>query len=394
MGYSSLTNVVVPANANNYTSRRRNKICKFTPHHMAGNLSAERCGQVFQSPGRQASSNYGIGSDGRIGGYVPEESRAWTSSNSNNDHQAITVEVANDQIGGNWHVSDAAFNSLVKLAVDVCRRYGFRLVFTGDASGSLTYHQMFASTSCPGPYLKSKMQELANLVNAQLDGNSASTPTIIVGGSTGTYNVVRGDSLSVIGQKLGVNWNDIATLNGIVKPYTIYTGQVLKVPGGSNTQATVSKKSVEEVAKEVINGHWGVGEDRANRLQSAGYNYTEVQNKVNEILLGKPAKPVQSAPAKKSVSDIAREVINGAWGNGEDRANRLKAAGYNYNEVQNEVNAIIGGKPAKSPAKSIDTIAREVIAGKWGNGSDRSNRLKAAGYNYTEVQNRVNQLLK
>ena len=68
MGYSSLTDVVVPANMTNYTSKRRNNICKFTPHHMAGNLTVERCGQVFQAASRNASSNYGIGTDGRIGG--------------------------------------------------------------------------------------------------------------------------------------------------------------------------------------------------------------------------------------------------------------------------------------------------------------------------------------
>ena len=393
MGYSSLTDVVVPANMTNYTSKRRNNICKFTPHHMAGNLTVERCGQVFQAASRNASSNYGIGTDGRIGGYVPEESRAWTSSNANNDHQAITVEVANDKIGGDWHVSDAAFNSLVKLAVDVCRRYNFRLIFTGDSRGTLTYHQMFASTSCPGPYLKSRMQELANLVNAQLDGNTQSTPTIIVGGNTGTYNVVRGDSLSVIGQRLGVNWKDIASLNRIGSPYTIYVGQILKVPGGSsNTQASTSSKSIETIAREVIAGKWGVGDDRKNRLNSAGYNYSEVQSKVNSILSGNTQTSAPSTPSK-SINDIAREVINGAWGNGDDRVKRLKAAGYNYNEVQNAVNSILKGGSGATTTKSIETIAREVIAGKWGNGSDRKARLQAAGYNYSQVQAKVNQLL-
>lgn len=394
MGYSSLTNVVVPANMSNYTSRRNNTIKKFTPHHMAGNLSVERCGQVFQAANRNASSNYGIGSDGRIGGYVPEESRAWTSSSPSNDHQAITVEVANDEIGGNWHVSDAAFNALVKLGVDVCRRYGFRLIFTGDSTGTLTYHQMFASTSCPGPYLKSKMQELANLVNAQLDGNTQSAPTIVVGGNTGTYNVVRGDSLSVIGQRLGVNWKDIASLNGLGSPYTIYVGQILKVPRGStNTQASTSSKSVEEVAKEVIAGKWGVGDDRKNRLNSAGYNYSEVQNMVNSILSGKTQTTVKPVSQSKSINDIAREVINGSWGNGDDRVKRLQAAGYNYNEVQNAVNSILKGGSTSAPSKSIETVAREVIAGKWGNGADRKSRLEAAGYNYSQVQAKVNQLL-
>ena len=157
-------------------STRTRKICKITPHHMAGNLTIETCGNVFAPSSRQASSNYGIGSDGRIGCYVPEEYRAWTSSNANNDQQAITIEVANSSVGGDWPVSDAAWNSLVNLCVDICQRYGFTLEWTGDASGSLTNHDMFAPTNCPGPYLKSRMAELANVVNSRLGQGSTSQP--------------------------------------------------------------------------------------------------------------------------------------------------------------------------------------------------------------------------
>lgn len=92
---------------------------------------------------------------------------------------------------------------------------------------------------------------------------------------------------------------------------------------------------------------------------------------------------------KKSIEVIAREVIAGKWGNGEDRKKRLKTAGYDYNKVQEKVNSIVKA----SQKKSIDEIAREVIAGDWGNGEDRKNRLKKAGYEYDKVQKRVNELL-
>lgn len=158
-------------------STRTKKICKITPHHMAGNLSIETCGNVFAPSSRQASSNYGIGSDGRIGCYVPEEYRAWTSSNANNDQQAITIEVANDALAPSWTISEAAWDSLVDLCVDICSRYDFVLTWTGDANGSLTNHDMFANTNCPGSYLKSRMAELANAVNARLNnGGSTSQP--------------------------------------------------------------------------------------------------------------------------------------------------------------------------------------------------------------------------
>ena len=145
--------------------------------------------------------------------------------------------------------------------------------------------------------------------------------------------------------------------------------------------APAPTKSVDEIAKEVLEGKWGNGADRQNRLTAAGYNYSQVQAKVNELSSKK------TAPTK-SIDEVAREVLNGQWGNGADRQARLSAAGYNYAQVQARVNELVA-----PPKKSIDEIAREVIAGKWGNGADRQNRLTAAGYNYAQVQARVNQLL-
>ena len=116
-------------------------------------------------------------------------------------------------------------------------------------------------------------------------------------------------------------------------------------------------------------------------LEAAGYNYDEVQAKVNEIL-GVDATP------KKSVDEIAQEVINGAWGNGQDRKNRIEQAGYDYTAVQNKVNELCG-----TPKKSIDEIARAVIRGEYGNGADRKNRITAEGYDYAAVQARVNDLM-
>jgi hypothetical protein len=157
---------------NNCSSRGGQRICKFTPHYMAGNMSARACADYFASTGRQASSTYCIGSDGAIAQSVDEDMRPWTSSSSWNDKQAITVEVA-DIDNDTGEVTDAAWRSLVALGADVCRRYGFRLNYTGDRNGSLTEHRMFAATSCPGEYLHSRMGQLADEVNAILDGGEA-----------------------------------------------------------------------------------------------------------------------------------------------------------------------------------------------------------------------------
>lgn len=153
----------------NSTNPRKDTIRKITIHHMAGNLSVETCGNVFAPSSRQASSNYGIDSNGRVGMYVEEKNRAWTSSSPANDNQAVTIEVANDQTGGNWHVSDTALAKLIDLCVDICRRNGIaKLNFTGDASGNLTMHKWFAATACPGAYLESKFPYIAAEVNKRL----------------------------------------------------------------------------------------------------------------------------------------------------------------------------------------------------------------------------------
>ena len=170
----------------NYSSRNGQQISRITPHHMSGNLSVETCGSVFSNGGREASSNYGIGSDGRVGMYVEEKNRAWTSSNRDNDQKAITIEVANSKMGGNWPVSDKAYAKLIDLCVDICRRYGkTKLLYLGSRDKTLAYtpksnemvltmHQWFASTDCPGPYLKSKFPDLAEHVTKRLSGAASS----------------------------------------------------------------------------------------------------------------------------------------------------------------------------------------------------------------------------
>ena len=160
----------------NHYSGRTSKICKFTPHHVAGVMSAEKIANIFVPRSRNASANYVIGNDGEIICCVAEENGAWTSSSKWNDNQAITVEVSNSQIGGNWEISDKAWNSLVNLAVDVCKRYGFRLEYTGSSNGSLTEHRMYIPTACPGEYLHSRMNELASIVNARLDEKPVPVP--------------------------------------------------------------------------------------------------------------------------------------------------------------------------------------------------------------------------
>ncbi len=149
---------------------REDEIKKITIHHMAGDLGLEELGEAFGERDRRASANYAIDGAGRIALYVEESNRAWTSSNEENDNQAVTIEVANDEIGGDWHVGSAAYGTLIDLCEDICRRNGIEeLVYTGDADGNLTIHKMFKEdTECPGPYLENKMEEIAVKVNERL----------------------------------------------------------------------------------------------------------------------------------------------------------------------------------------------------------------------------------
>lgn len=182
MSKSSLTDVTILTN--HYSSRNGTKIDKITIHHMAGNLSVETCGNVFKN--RQASANYGIGSDGRVGCYVEEENRAWSTANPSNDRRAINIELANDGGSPEWHVSDNAINKCIDLCVDICKRNGIsKLNYTGNTDGNLTRHNMFMSTTCPGPYLQSKFPYIAEEVNKRLGGVTPTpTPTPTPSGNT------------------------------------------------------------------------------------------------------------------------------------------------------------------------------------------------------------------
>ncbi|MEG1884385.1 MAG: N-acetylmuramoyl-L-alanine amidase, partial [Clostridia bacterium] len=162
----------------NCNKPRNQKIDTITIHHMAGNLTVEQCGAVFAPASRGASSNYGIGTDGRVGLYVDEANRSWCTSSGANDHRAVTIEVANDNTT-TWHVSDTALAKLIDLCVDICKRNDIRkLNYTGDKTGNLTMHKWFAATACPGPYLESKFPYIAQQVNAKLmAAQTPATPT-------------------------------------------------------------------------------------------------------------------------------------------------------------------------------------------------------------------------
>ena len=139
----------------------------------AGVLSAAQCGAIFQRPGRNGSSHYGIGVDGEIAWYVDEDCVAWTNSNWPSNQCSVTIENSNCETGGDWPVSDATLNSCIKLVADIAKRNGLGHLVPGQ---NLTWHSMFAATTCPGDYLRDRMQYIADEANKINEGPTPPTP--------------------------------------------------------------------------------------------------------------------------------------------------------------------------------------------------------------------------
>lgn len=314
----------------NHSGRRTHTIDRITPHCVVGQCSVETLGNIFAPTSREASCNYGIGVDGRVGMYVEEKNRSWCSSSYSNDQRAVTIECASDTYHP-YTMNSKVYNTLIKLCVDICRRNGKKkLIWFGDKNKTLNYspksdemiltvHRWFANKSCPGDWLYSRLGDLAKKVTAELGGSS-------VAPSKGLYRVRKSwsDSKSQVGA--------FSVLENAKRCADSHKGYSVFDERGILVYPRTNKKSIDELAREVIKGLWGNGFDRKNKLTSAGYNYDAVQNRVNELLYGS---------TKKSIDTIAREVIRGDWGNGTDRKKRLIAAGYDYNAVQRRVNEIL-----------------------------------------------------
>ena len=197
---SSLVNVTrISPNRN---SPRNNTIKKIVIHHMAGVCSIEQFGNIVANPAREMSANYGIGNDGRIILTCPESDRSWCSSSGLIDNQAITIEVSNSAYGdaSGWPVSEAAYNSLIKLCVDICKRNGIKKLeyINGSTAGTLVRHCDIVPTACPGPWIKAHTQDICNKVNAQLNVTQsapASKPTPTQTPSTSSFKT--GDLVSI-----------------------------------------------------------------------------------------------------------------------------------------------------------------------------------------------------
>jgi len=186
MGFTNSPLVSYTQLSPNNSGQRTHEIDRITPHCVVGQLSVETLGSIFAPTSRQASCQYGIGSDGRVGMYVEEKNRAWTSSSKENDQRAVTIECACDK-NPPYAFNDTVYNKLIDLCVDICKRNGKTiLLWFGDKTTTLNYvqkpnemvltvHRWFKAKSCPGDWLMSKMTDLATKVNLKLGAAGAQT---------------------------------------------------------------------------------------------------------------------------------------------------------------------------------------------------------------------------
>lgn len=268
MTYSKLVDDIILSPNN--SGKRSEKISKIAIHHAGGIICGRDLARLFLPKSRGASANYNLGSDGVLVLGVYEENRAWTTSSSWCDNRAITIEVGNSTRGENWEISDFVLNKLIDLVTDICRRNNiYPCTYTGDKEGVLQKHSWYANTNCPGPFLGKKFSYIAKEVNKRLRKNPSKNLNL--------YRV-RNSFKDQKSQK-----GAFKSLENAKRCADKYKAKVFD-ERGNEIYPRKNIKSIDQIAKEVIRGDWGNGNERKKRLTYAGYDYYAVQIRVNQIL--------------------------------------------------------------------------------------------------------------
>lgn len=263
-------NLIAELNKTGHVTHTAYRKTSVTFHHNAGRFSHEGVLAIWKN--RPASAHFDVDLAGAVAQYVKVNEYAWSTGTIEGNVGSISIEMANSVVGGDWAVSPTTWKSAARLAGWLFAK----VIGTAPTSANVHYHSHWASTICAGPYMQKHYAELLAEVQKQYRSfMSAGNPVVVV-----------------------------------------------------------PRKSLTQLAAEVWAGKWGSGADRAKRLTKAGYNAAAVQALVDRGV----GRSGPSAPARKTVQQIAAEVIAGKWGNGADRISRLKKAGYSPTAVQSEVN--------------------------------------------------------
>lgn len=280
----------------NFTPRDPGSKIRFIAvHHMiiknreiAGISANQRCYDTWIKEGREASANYGVDGD-FVDQFVWDRNASWANANRWANHNSLTIEHANatfDEPGthNDYVVDEKTFFNGARLTANAHILFGL----TPKYNDTVRKHSNFTSTACPGPYMDRNWRRYFDLMHD-------------------IYNDTK-------------------------------HGRALPPPPQApvRSEPQPAKAPIEKIVEEVIAGVWGNGQDRFNRLSSAGYNAQDIQNRVNALLNGRPFGG--------NIMAAAQEVIRGVYGNGQERFNRLKAAGFDPHAVQKEVNRILLGR--------------------------------------------------
>lgn len=317
-------------NATGHVTNTAYRKSSVTFHHNGGRLSLQGILDVWKI--RPASAHFQVDGHGALGQYVKVNEYAWAAGNTQGNKESIHIELANATLAPDWQVATATWREGARLAGWLFAR----VIGERPTRETVHVHSDWKNTLCAGPFIAKIREQLFLAVEAA---------------------------------------------------YNEFAGSVKVVP--STAPSTGALLPLDQIARQVIAGSWGNGDDRARRLRAAGYDPVTVQNAVNNQVTKAPT------PAKKSIDQIVDEIFAGKWGNDPERSRRLAASGYSPTEVRAAVNARVGGgTPRVAVRLDVGVIADQVIKGQWGNALERRRRLIAAGYNYAEVQAEVNRRLR
>lgn len=298
---SPLTNYVVDFGTRK-SNPRTGKIIGITIHHMAGRMLADDCARYHYNTDRQCSANYYIGYDGKICAGISEDRRAWTSDSRTNDYSHITIEVSDQDTS--WTIPAEAYRSLIKLCADICKRYNIDLKYepSKGANSTLTTHDMFKNTLCPAPYLKSRIEsgqlerEVKEAMGAELKPQP--TPDVLYRVQVGAFKQ-RGNAENCKDRLVSLGY----------QTYLVKVGDLIKVQCG----AFANKSNAEKLMADI---------------KSKGFE---------AFITTQQGEAVKDSTGKKSITELAEEVIRGEWGNNPQRRIALTKAGYDYKAVQARV---------------------------------------------------------
>ena len=414
MSYTNSKLVVYKKLSPNHSGKRTHSIDRISPHCVVGQCTAEGLGSWFAKSSTQASSNYGIDKDGRVGLYVEEKNRSWCTSSNANDQRAVTIECASDNKEP-YTMNSKVYNTLVKLCVDICKRNGKKkLLWFGDKTKTLNYspksdemvitvHRWFANKSCPGNWLYSRLGKLASEVTKQLGGSSAPKKGL-------QATALKNLSNAAVIKKVGPLFTADMKKSGILASVSL--AQFVLESGYGKSELSQKANNCFGMKKSLSGNTWSGSTWDGKSIYTKKTQEDDGTGKHYTITADFRKYP----DIEKSIADHSA-YLNGAKNGSKLRyaglkgckdykkaAKIIKAGGYATSTTYVAKLCSIIEKwnltkydktdSAASAKKSVDTLAKEVIQGKWGNGEERKKRLTAAGYDYNAVQKRVNEILK